>query len=78
MSVLFEAETALRSLGGGRHRARFSSDWWVHSGPNGGIVAATVLRACTDELQAHDRVPRTLTVHYLAPPEVGEADETGP
>jgi acyl-CoA thioesterase len=71
---MFEAETAVRSLGGGRHRAQFSSDWWVHAGPNGGIVAATVLRACSNEVGAGDRVPRSLTVHYLAPPQVGEAD----
>ncbi len=76
MSTSYAVETAVESLGGGRYRAAISRDWWVHVGPNGGIAAGLLLRACSAEVEATGgpgRVPRTLTVHYLAPPVEGEA-----
>lgn len=74
MSVHFELETATTSLGGGRYAVAFSRDWFVHAGPNGGIVAAMLLRACTAEVDDPQRPPRTLTVHYLGPPGEGPAE----
>ncbi len=74
MSVHFEQETAVRALGGGRYATAFSQDWFVFAGPNGGIVAAVLLRACIAEVDDPGRSPRTLTVHYLAPPAVGPAE----
>lgn len=81
MSARLDLESAVTPLGGGRYRATFSTDWWVHAGPNGGIVAATVLRACSAEVGGDAgtgaaRWPRTLTVHYLAPPQAGDAEVT--
>jgi acyl-CoA thioesterase len=74
MSVRFEEETAVSPLGGGRYAASFSRDWFVFAGPNGGVVAAVVLRACMAEIADGSRPPRTLTVHYLAPPAEGPAE----
>ncbi len=45
----------------------------MHAGPNGGIVAAVLLRACVAEVNDVARSPRTLTVHYLGPPGEGTA-----
>lgn len=83
VSTSYAVETGVEPLGGGRYRAGFSRDWWVHVGPNGGIAAGILLRACSAEVEASGgpgpgprgpgRVPRTLTVHYLAPPVEGEA-----
>lgn len=76
MSTNFAVETAVESLGDGRYGVAFSHDWWVHVGPNGGIPAALVTRACIAEanLDGGARVPRTLTVHYLAPAVAGPAE----
>lgn len=74
MSLRFEEETAVTPLGGGRYRADFTRDWFVFAGPNGGIVAAVLLRACIAEVADAVRSPRTLTVHYLAPPGEGPAE----
>ena len=48
--------------------------WWIERGPNGGFVAAVVLRALTAAVADPARTPRSLTVHYLAPPAVGPAE----
>ncbi|MEZ5261992.1 MAG: acyl-CoA thioesterase [Acidimicrobiia bacterium] len=74
MSVHFEQETAVEPLGDGRYGVTFSRDWYVHAGPNGGIVAAVLLRACTAAVGDPNRSPRTLTVHYLGPPAEGPAE----
>lgn len=60
--------------GDGRYAASFSRDWYVHAGPNGGVVAAVLLRACTAQVADPLRSPRTLTVHYLGPPAEGAAE----
>jgi len=44
---------------------------WVVHGPNGGYVAALLLRALMERVP--DRPPRSLTVHYPASPTVGPA-----
>ncbi len=74
MSLRFDEETATEPLGGGRYAASFSREWYVHLGPNGGVVAAVLLRACGLEVADPLRSPRTLTVHYLGPPTEGPAD----
>jgi acyl-CoA thioesterase len=45
--------------------------WWIERGPNGGYVAAVVLRALTASVADPHRSPRSYTIHYLAPPEEG-------
>lgn len=42
-------------------------------GPNGGYIAAMVLRAMTAAVDDAERAPRSLTCHYLRPPQPGPA-----
>jgi acyl-CoA thioesterase len=67
----FDRETAVRALGDGRYESRLDRAWWVHRGPNGGYLAAIVLRALTEAVGDPTRSPRSLTVHYAAPPAEG-------
>ncbi|HEV3135343.1 MAG TPA: thioesterase family protein [Acidimicrobiia bacterium] len=67
----FDRETAVRPLGDGRFESRLDRAWWVHRGPNGGYLAAIVLRALTEAVGDAERSPRSLTVHYVAPPAEG-------
>jgi acyl-CoA thioesterase len=50
--------------------ARIDRGWWVVRGPNGGYIAAILLRALAGSVE-YDRAPRSLTIHYTAPPEEG-------
>lgn len=59
----FDLDTAVRDLGDGRFGAEMSERWWVERGPNGGHVAAVVLRAI-QAAEANGRAPRSLTVHF--------------
>jgi acyl-CoA thioesterase len=63
-------------VGDGRWRATCSERWFAPRGPNGGYLAAIVLRAATGELAAtgHERPARSLTLHYLRPPAAGELE----
>jgi acyl-CoA thioesterase len=70
----FDEDTAVRQIGPGRFRLHVSRDWWVVLGPNGGFVAAVLLRACAAVVGDPQRTPRTLTVHYLVPPVEGPAE----
>jgi len=45
--------------------------WFVHESPNGGYVAALVLRALQAAVDDDERAPRSLTLHYTAPPRQG-------
>ena len=67
----FDRETSVRPLGEGRYEAQLDRAWWVHRGPNGGYLAAIVLRALTETVADAARSPRSLTVHYAAPPAEG-------
>jgi acyl-CoA thioesterase len=69
----FEADTAVADLGGGRFAAAMSERWWVGKGPNGGYVAAVLLRAIQASASA-ERAPRSLTVHYQRAPRVGPVE----
>lgn len=62
-----DADTALRELGDGRYLAMVSERWEVGPGPNGGYLAALLLRAALEESSLPD--PLTMTVHYLSRPE---------
>jgi acyl-CoA thioesterase len=69
----FEADTAIEELGGGRFGAEMSERWWVGKGPNGGYVAAVMLRAI-QACAAAERAPRSLTVHYQRAPAAGPVE----
>ena len=53
-----------------------ATSWWVVRGPNGGYLAAVILRALTDAVDDPERTPRSLTVHYASSP--GEGDVAAP
>ena len=40
----FHEDTSPEPLGGGRYRLRYEQRWWVIRGPNGGFVAAGLVR----------------------------------
>jgi acyl-CoA thioesterase len=67
----FDRETAVRRTGPGRYEAEMARSWWVMQGPNGGYLAAVLLRALTDTVDDPDRAPRSLTVHYASPAREG-------
>ena len=69
----FDADTAVEDLGEGRFAAAMSERWWVGKGPNGGYVAAVILRAI-QAAAGGDRAPRSLTVHYQRAPLAGPVE----
>lgn len=69
----FALDTAVTALGNHRYRAGIDPAWRVER-PNGGYVAAILLRAVTTELADPERAPRSVTVHYLRPPEDGPVE----
>ena len=69
---VFDRDTAVRRAGDGKFEAEIEGHrWWVVRGPNGGFVAAILLRAITEELGDPGRPPRSLSVHYPGAPQPG-------
>jgi len=73
MTPRFASDTAVTPLGDGRYGATVVPAWRVER-PNGGYVAALVLRAVTAEVDDPARRPRSMTIHYLRPPEDGPVE----
>ena len=71
MSRSFAADTALEPLAEGLWRAVVPAHWFIVTGPNGGWVAAVLARAMKE---AAGRPPRSLTVHFLRAPALGEME----
>lgn len=67
----FERDTRPQSHGAGEFAATIEEHWCIDRGPNGGFLAALLLRALTDEVADATRAPRSFTVHYLRPPQPG-------
>lgn len=72
MDTTFDRETAITKLEAGRYSATMATSWWVVRGPNGGYLAAIILRALTDAVDDPERTPRSLTVHYASSPKEGD------
>ena len=70
----FATDTAVHPRGEGRYTATIDQGWWNQRGPNGGYLAAIVLRAVLAEAGAGDRRPRSMTLHYLRPPVEGPCE----
>jgi len=68
----FDRATAVAALGAGAWAGTVDGGWFAGRGPNGGYLAAIVLRAMVAELGDPSREPRSLTCHYLRPPAAGE------
>ncbi|MEE9607167.1 MAG: thioesterase family protein [Myxococcota bacterium] len=73
MSTRFDTDTEVRPTGEGAYEARLDPGWWIVAGPNGGYLAAILLRALGHAVDDASRTPRSLTVHYTAVPQEGRA-----
>jgi len=69
----FDRATAVAPLGDGAWSTRIDEGWFAGRGPNGGYLAAIVLRAMVAELADDAKDPRSLTCHFLRPPAAGPA-----
>ena len=67
----FSSDTAVTPAGPGAFVAEIHERWWVGRGPNGGYLAAIILRALEAFVGDPERAPRSLTVHFLAVPAAG-------
>jgi acyl-CoA thioesterase len=67
----FLRDTAVRQLEPGLYEGSVSRDWWIVFGPNGGFVAALLVRAIEAAIDDPERLPRSLTIHYTAAPKEG-------
>jgi acyl-CoA thioesterase len=70
-TTTFDADTAVVPVGDGVYEATISDGWAVPRGPNGGYIAAMMLNALTAAVDDPSRAPRSLTLHYLRPPQAG-------
>jgi acyl-CoA thioesterase len=70
----FDRDTAVERVSPGRYRGSMDRGWWIINGPNGGYIAAIVLRAMVDEIADPTRSPRSFTLHYLRPPTEGAVE----
>lgn len=73
-ATAFDVETAVRLIDHDRYAATMAQSWWVARGPNGGYLAAVILRALAETVADADRQPRSLTVHYLSPAGAGDVE----
>jgi acyl-CoA thioesterase len=72
--TVFDTDTAVQRVGPELFKARIDPTWWVIRGPNGGYVAAIVQRAMTEAVGDAGRPARSLTVHFLTPPDAGPVE----
>ena len=68
----FDQATAVTAVADGSYTAIGDPDWSAPNGPNGGYLAATILRAMTAALADPSRHARSITLHYLRPPQPAE------
>ena len=73
MASLFDRTVAVTDRGGGRYDARIMPEWMGPAAPNGGILAATMLRAAESELGRAAPPARTVAAHYFEAPASGPA-----
>jgi acyl-CoA thioesterase len=69
----FDRDTASTLASPGVYDARFDRGWWVARGPNGGYVAALIVRAMEQAVADPARQLRSVTIHYVRPPLEGAA-----
>jgi acyl-CoA thioesterase len=64
----FERTLALRELPDGRYEGQIDAGWMGPRAPNGGVLAALMVRAVQARLGPAAPPPRTLSAHYLEAP----------
>ena len=67
----FERDTTVHAVEAGVFEGHVNRDWWSVFGPNGGFLAAMIVRAMGAAVDDHERVARSLTIHYTAAPAEG-------
>src|SRR4051794_36740204 len=67
MPSRFDTDTAVVPLGNGRYDARIDTGWWIERGPNGGYIAAIVMRGFIAEGGGAARPPPPAADHHPAP-----------
>lgn len=67
MEFVFDTDTAVTLVDSHTYEGQIREAWSVGRGPNGGYVAAIILRAMGLALDDPARRPRSLTLHYLEP-----------
>jgi acyl-CoA thioesterase len=73
-TAAFAAATAVTADGDGRYAAVCDTAWSAPRGPNGGYLAAIVLRAMEAEVGDPARHARSVTCHFLRPPADGPVE----
>jgi len=76
VSPSFGDLTAVARVDTDRFSLQVEEGSFIVRGPNGGYVAAVLMRALqtrVDDLDSTHRPPRSMTIHYPAPPRVGDA-----
>ncbi len=73
MPTRFDQSTSVTPTSNGTYQALIDRGWWILRGPNGGYIAAMLVRAMQAEMGDDERTLRSLTVHYLRPPAEGPA-----
>jgi len=66
-----DRDTHLEPIDENRFRGRVDKGWWIVKGPNGGYLAAILLRAMQMTTNRTDRTPRSMSIYYLAVAEAG-------
>ncbi|MCP5043185.1 MAG: thioesterase family protein [bacterium] len=69
----FDDDIAVRREGSDVYACDISPNYMVIAGPNGGYLAALLVRAADVHLDDPTRQLRSLTIHYLRPPKDGPA-----
>jgi acyl-CoA thioesterase len=69
----FERDTRVVAEAAGVYGVHVDRGWWIVRGPNGGYVAALVLRALEAAVADPSRTARSLTIHFTSPPAAGAA-----
>jgi acyl-CoA thioesterase len=67
----FERDTSVSEVEAGVFEGHVNRDWWIVFGPNGGFIAAMLVKAMGAAVDDHARAARSLTIHYTAAPAEG-------
>ncbi len=67
----FDQDIAVRPRADGTYESAIADGWWTPRGPLGGYVQAIVLNAMQHAVGDDARQPRSMTMHFLRPPQLG-------
>src|SRR5919202_6424951 len=67
----FERDTSVTEIEPGVFEGAINRDWWIVFGPNGGFLAAMLVKAMGVAVADEARAARSLTIHYTAAPAEG-------